>query len=117
MPLGGVGDILFNKSGDLLAYTVDEAVKDQNGLFVLDLRTGRMNTLDNDAKLYNRLTWNDAGTALAVLKGLDVEKMRERQNMLLVYPERPGARSATVRSRPCACSIPRRPLASRRTGS
>ena len=48
--LGSVGDIAFNKSGELLAYTVDAAVKDGNGLFVLDLRNGRINTLDNDAQ-------------------------------------------------------------------
>ena len=42
--------------------------------------------LENDAKLYNRLTWNERGTALAVLKGLDVDKMRERSNVLVVYP-------------------------------
>ena len=86
IPLGSVGDISFNKAGELLAYTVDAAVKDTNGLFVLDLRNGRVNTLDNDAKLYNRLTWNDNGTGVAVLKGLDVEKMRERNNVLLVFP-------------------------------
>jgi dienelactone hydrolase len=84
--LGSVGDISFNKAGDLLAYTVDAAVKDSNGLFVLDLRNGRVNALDNDARVYNRLTWNEDGSALAVLKGNVVEKMRERENVLLVYP-------------------------------
>ena len=84
--LGSVGDIAFNKAGDLLAYTVDAALKDSNGLFVLDLRNGRVNALDNDAKNYNRLTWSEDGTALAVLKGLDVEKMRERDNVLLAFP-------------------------------
>jgi len=83
--LGSVGDIAFNKSGELLAYTVDAAVKDSNGLFVLDLRNGRINTLDNDAKNYNRLTWSDDGTALAVLKGTDVEKMREKNNVLIAF--------------------------------
>jgi dipeptidyl aminopeptidase/acylaminoacyl peptidase len=83
--LGSVGDANFNKSGELLAYTVDAATKDSNGLFVLDLKTNRIFALDNDAKLYNRLTWNDDGTALAVLKGLDVDKMREKNNVLLVY--------------------------------
>ncbi|HET9369125.1 MAG TPA: prolyl oligopeptidase family serine peptidase, partial [Vicinamibacterales bacterium] len=85
--LGSVGDISFNDAGELLAYTVDAAVKDGNGLFVLDLRNGRVNTLDNDAKTYNRLTWNEKGTALAVLKGAEVEKMRERNNVLMVYPD------------------------------
>ncbi|HUL75556.1 MAG TPA: prolyl oligopeptidase family serine peptidase [Vicinamibacterales bacterium] len=83
--LGSVGDASFNKGGDLLAYTVDATTKDANGLFVLDLKSGRINTLDNDARVYNRLTWNDAGTALAVLKGLDVDKSRERENVLLAF--------------------------------
>jgi poly(3-hydroxybutyrate) depolymerase len=43
--------------------------------------------LENDAKLYNRMTWNERGTALAVLKGLDVDKMRERSNVIVVYPD------------------------------
>ncbi len=84
--LGSVGDIAFNKSGELLAYTVDATVKDANGLFVLDLRNGRTTTLDDDARLYNRLTWSEDGAALAVLKGLDADKMRERDNMLIAFP-------------------------------
>ncbi len=88
--LGSVGEISFNKKGDLLAYTVDATPKDGNGLFVLDLRNGRVNPLDNDSRVYGRLTWNDGGNALAVLKGIDVDKMRERDNMLLVYPDVPA---------------------------
>jgi esterase/lipase len=84
--LGSVGDIAFNKAGDLLAYSVDATVKDTNGLFVLDLRNGRVNALDNAARSYNRLTWSEDGTALAVLKGLDVDKMRERDNVLIAFP-------------------------------
>jgi hypothetical protein len=85
--LGSVGDIFFNKKGDLLAYTVDAAPRDGNGLFVLDLKNDRVSTLDNDARVYSRLTWNDGGTGLAVLKGVDVDKMRERDNILLVYSD------------------------------
>jgi len=85
--LGSVGDISFNKEGDLLAYTVDAAMKDANGLFILDLESGRMHALDNDAKSYNRLTWNKNGTALAVLKGLEVEDMRERDNVLIAFAD------------------------------
>jgi len=92
--LGSVGDIAFNKAGDLLAYTVDAAAKDGNGLFVLDLRNGRLSVLDNDARNYNRLAWNEDGTALAVLKGIEVEKMRERDNLLLAFPDVPAALGA-----------------------
>ena len=85
--LGSVGDISFNKGGDLLAYTVDATLKDSNGLFVLDLANSRMHALDNDAKSYNRLAWNEDGTALAVLKGLEVDEKRERDNVLIAYPD------------------------------
>ena len=92
--LGSVGDIAFNKHGDLLAYTVDAMPRDGNGLFVLDLKNDRVNPLDNDSRVYSRLTWNDNGTGLAVLKGVDVDKMRERDNMILVYPDVPTALSS-----------------------
>jgi dipeptidyl aminopeptidase/acylaminoacyl peptidase len=85
--LGSVGDISFNEEGDLLAYTVDAAEKDSNGLFVLDLASSRMHPLDNDAKRYSRLTWNEEGTALAVLKGDDVDGMQERANLLIAFPD------------------------------
>ncbi len=89
--LGSVGDIAFNRTGDLLAFTVDSAVKDANGLLVFDTRSGRITPLDNDGRQYNRLAWNDAGTALAVLKGNDVGKMREKANVLLAFPDVPSA--------------------------
>lgn len=92
--LGSVGDASFNKAGDLLAYTVDAAVKDANGLFVMDLASGRVSALDNDAKSYNRLTWSEDGAAVAVLKGSDVEKMRERDNKLVVFPNVQAAMGA-----------------------
>jgi len=85
--LGSVSDAAFNRKGDLLAYTVDATVKDGNGLFVFDTRTGRATPLDNDAKSYIRLTWNDEGTAIAALKGLDVEKMREKNNVLIAFTD------------------------------
>jgi dipeptidyl aminopeptidase/acylaminoacyl peptidase len=87
--LGSVGDIAFNRTGSLLAYTVDAAVKDGNGLFVFDARTGRITPLDNDGKSYNRLVWNEDGTALAVLKGTEVEKKREKDNVLVAFPNVP----------------------------
>jgi dipeptidyl aminopeptidase/acylaminoacyl peptidase len=88
--LGSVADYAFNRTGTLLAYAVDAAVKDGNGVFVFDVRTGRVTPLDNDAKNYNRLAWNDDGTALAVLKGTEVEKMRERDNLLIAFPDVPA---------------------------
>jgi dipeptidyl aminopeptidase/acylaminoacyl peptidase len=98
--LGSVGDIAFNKKGDLLSYTVDATVKDGNGLFVFDGRNGRIITLDNDAKSYNRMAWNEEGTALAVLKGIDVEKMRERENQLIAFADVQAALDAGAAAKP-----------------
>jgi dipeptidyl aminopeptidase/acylaminoacyl peptidase len=98
--LGSVGDIAFNKAGDLLAYTVDAVQKDSNGLFVIDLGKGITTALDTDAKNYNRLTWSEDGKALAVLKGLDVEKMRQRDNVLLAFPDMPAALAAASPAAP-----------------
>ncbi len=83
--LGSVGDASFNRGGNVLAYTIDAAVRDGNGLYLVELTTGRTVVLDNDSLRYNRLAWNDRGTSLAVLKGREVERMRERNNRLVVF--------------------------------
>ena len=83
--LGSVGDIAFNRKGDLLAYTVDAAVNDGNGLFVIDLTSGRPYTLDNDSKRYSRLAWTTDGEGLALLKGTPVDRMRERDNQIMAF--------------------------------
>ena len=85
--LGSVGESAFNRTGELMAYTVDAAVRDGNGLFLLSLKTGRTDVLDNDSLRYARILWNDRGTGIAALKGRDVERMRERHNVLMVFAD------------------------------
>lgn len=85
--LGSVGDAAFNRKGDLLGYTVDATVRDGNGLFVVELANGRTTVLDNDSLRYSRLSWHDRNNAVAVLKGREVDKMRERDNRLLVFSD------------------------------
>lgn len=104
--LGSVGEFAFNRSGELLAFTVEAAVKDGNGVFVFDTRNGRVTPLDNDARIYSRLAWNEDGTAVAALKGNEVEKMRERDNVLVAFPDVPASlkdgAGAEVADRRCA---------------
>lgn len=97
--LGAVSEALFNKTGSQLAYTVDAPVRDGNGLFVVDLRSNAIRVLDNDSLRYARLTWNDEGSGLAVLKGREVERMRERDNRLLVLPDVSGDRRVQLESK------------------
>lgn len=109
--IGNVGESAFNRSGDLLVYTVEAAVRDGNGLFVVDLATGRTAVLDNDARTYSRLAWNDSGTAVAVLKTRDVPRMREREAVLLAVPNVRAAlgdaKAASVHLDSAAAGFPR----------
>jgi dipeptidyl aminopeptidase/acylaminoacyl peptidase len=111
--IGGVGDASFNRKGDILAYTVDGAVRDGNGLFAIDLPTGRTLPIDNDAKTYNRLTWNDEGTSVAILKGVETPRMRERANVVLVIGnvkagfDNPSALTATTFDATTAAGFPK----------
>jgi dipeptidyl aminopeptidase/acylaminoacyl peptidase len=82
--IGAVGDASFNRTGTMLGYTVDASVRDGNGVFAIDLPTGRTLPLDNDSRAYNRLAWNDDGTSVAVLKGTETPRVRERENTIIV---------------------------------
>jgi dipeptidyl aminopeptidase/acylaminoacyl peptidase len=119
--IGAVGDAAFNRTGSMLAYTIDGSVRDGNGIFAIDLPTGRTLPLDNDSKTYNRLTWNDDGTSVAVLKGTETPRMRERANMVLVVGnvkagfDNPSALTSTVLDAATATSFPKGFVISDRT--
>lgn len=83
--IGSVDEAAFNDSGTHLAFTVDAANKDGNGLYVIDLATGSRRGLDNAKERYARLTWSEDGDALAVLRGEKPEGKLQRANSLVAY--------------------------------
>jgi len=83
--LGNVAAFVFNKTGNLLAYTVDAAGKAGNGVYLLDPATGATTVLDSDTLRYAGLAWNEAGTALAVLRGETPTGQEQRHNVLLAW--------------------------------
>ncbi len=83
--LGSVGDAVFSRQGDMLAYAVDAKVRDGNGLFLMDLDDSRVRAIDNDTLIYSRIRWSDDGDRVAALKGHPVEKKRERNNTLVSF--------------------------------
>lgn len=72
--LGNVSEYAFNKAGTYVAYTIDATGLNGNGIFVRDLQTGITAALDNDKARYSRITWNEQGTAFALLKSNKNEK-------------------------------------------
>jgi len=83
--IGSVEAFSFNKPGALFAYTIDAADRDGNGLYLIDLAGGTRRPLDNDTLHYAQMTWDEEGTALAVLKGHKKKGFSERDNALVAF--------------------------------
>ncbi|HEY4305312.1 MAG TPA: prolyl oligopeptidase family serine peptidase [Gemmatimonadaceae bacterium] len=83
--IGSVSGAEFSKSGKLMAYTVSAAGRDGNGLFVESMTNWQRRALDNSRADYARLTWNDSGTAVAALRGMDRRGFTERENALIAF--------------------------------
>ena len=83
--IGSVNAAEFSKSGKLLAYTVSASGRDGNGLFVESTSSWQRRALDNGRADYTRLTWNDSGTAVAALRGVDRRGFTERENSLIAF--------------------------------
>jgi dipeptidyl aminopeptidase/acylaminoacyl peptidase len=85
--IGNVSAFAFNDSGSLLAWTVDAADKAGNGVYVMDPAGGSVRALDTDTLTYDRLAWNEDGTAIAVLRGATPASMEQRSNTLIAFSD------------------------------
>ena len=81
--IGNVNEYSFNKEGTLFAYTIDAAEKAGNGLYLIDLKSNTRKPPDNGEMDYSQLTWNEPGTALAVLKGKEKKGFEHKENVLV----------------------------------
>lgn len=89
--IASVDEFGFNETGTHLAFTVDAADKDGNGLYLVDLGTGARRALDNSQERYARLVWSEDGSALAVLRGEKPEDRVERVNTLIALTDATGS--------------------------
>jgi len=81
--IGHVNEFSFNKPGTMFAYTIDANDKNGNGLYLADLQSNVRKPLDNGDLDYSRMSWNEKGTALAVLKGKEKEGFVHKENLLV----------------------------------
>jgi len=96
--IGNVSAFAFNEPGTMLAYVVDAASKVGNGVYVLDPSSGALQPLDTDTLRYDRLSWNKAGTALAVLRGETPPDMEQRANTLVAFTALSGSSRVAARN-------------------
>ncbi len=83
--LGNVAEHAFNEAGSHLAYVVDAEGKAGNGLYLMELSGGRTLPLSTGDFLYQGLSWDEEGTALAVLRGKKPEGLERRENVVLAF--------------------------------
>ena len=87
--LGAVGQLAFNEppGGDatMLAYTVDANDQAGNGVYLLELASGRVTPLLTGAETFDALAWDESGTRLAALHGDAPARMKHRANALAVF--------------------------------
>jgi dipeptidyl aminopeptidase/acylaminoacyl peptidase len=83
--IGSVSAAEFNRPGTLLAYTVSSPERDGNGLHTVSIGTWSHRILDNVRADYSRLTWDDSGTAVAALRGMDRRGFTEKENTLIAF--------------------------------
>ncbi len=102
--IGSVNAAEFNRSGNLLAYTVAAADRDGNGLYLVTLAGSGRRTLDNARADYARLTWDSAGTAVAALRGMTRRGFTEKENTLVAFTGLDGAEPASVVLAPASLS-------------
>jgi dipeptidyl aminopeptidase/acylaminoacyl peptidase len=81
--VGSVGAFQVNKPGSVLAYIVDAADQAGNGLVLLNLATGIRTIVDSAAADYAQLAWDEAGTAVGIVKGNKKKGFLQKENVLL----------------------------------
>ncbi len=81
--IGNVSEFTFHETGAKLGYLVDAAGTAGNGLYVVDLGSGRTWPLSTDTLTYTQLAWNDDGSAIAALKGTKPDSLLQRINSLI----------------------------------
>lgn len=94
--IGSVDQVAYNDGGSHLAFTVDAADQEGNGLYLVNLSTNSRRTLDNARERYARMTWSEDGASLAVLRGKAPDDMDERENRLLAFSALGGQRPSRV---------------------
>jgi dipeptidyl aminopeptidase/acylaminoacyl peptidase len=81
--LGNVREHAVNKAGTHLAYTVDAANSQGNGLYLLTLSTNSVQVLDSDEAGYQSISWTEKGDAFAALKLKKDKKYKQEKGAVL----------------------------------
>lgn len=86
--IGNVAEFAFDKKGRFLAWTIDAQDKAGNGIYLRDMTSGAVRSLDTDSQaVYSRLSWTEEGDGLAVLKGADDKAYEDKLYRLVAFKD------------------------------
>jgi dipeptidyl aminopeptidase/acylaminoacyl peptidase len=83
--VGNVSEFAFDKSGTFLAVTIDATDKLGNAVVLRNLETGAMTPLDSGKASYERLSWTENGDGLAVLKGTEDKRYKDKVYAVVAF--------------------------------
>ncbi len=83
--VGNVNEFAFDKGGRFLAVTIDAADKLGNGIVLHDMQTGVISPLDTGKATYERVAWTEKGDGLAVLKGTEDKKYKDKVYAVVAF--------------------------------
>ena len=98
--VGNVNEFAFDKSGRFLALTIDAADKLGNGVVLHNMETGAVPPLDSGKASYERLAWTEKGDGLAVLKGTEDKRYKDKVYAVVGVHEVRPAEAGEDRLRP-----------------
>lgn len=81
--LGNIREHAVNKAGTHLAYAVDAANSQGNGLYLLTLASNSVSVLDSDEAGYQGINWTEKGDAFAALKFKKDKKYTQEKGAVL----------------------------------
>ncbi|HUF49766.1 MAG TPA: prolyl oligopeptidase family serine peptidase [Longimicrobiales bacterium] len=96
--IGSVHEFAFNKPGTHLAFTISSASREGNGLYLYDVATASRRPLDGERADYARMTWDEEGSAVAVLRAQPDEKIEQKANVLVTVTAIGSRAAPLVRS-------------------
>ena len=82
-----MADFSFSKTGKRLALTIDAQDKAGNGIQLRDMARGTVTVLDSGTAVYERPTWTEKSDALAVLKGTEDRRLRDRRYAVVGFTD------------------------------
>ena len=100
--VGNVNEFAFDKSGRFLAVTIDATDKLGNGIVLHDMQTGVMSPLDTGKASYERLGWTEKGDGLALLKGTEDKRYKDKVYAVVAFTKFGQARPEKIAYDPAA---------------